>query len=175
MKRIFLFLGVALMSIIQSCSGPEGPQGPRGSNGQDGLIAEVFEVTKSFTSTNNFSNLVTFPHVIYPSDMVLVYRLASVYQGADVWKLLPETYYQTNGALDFGYNFDFTKYDANIYLFGNNLQTVTDQFRLDQVLRIVIVPGAFSGKSTKSVDFSDYNAVIKYYNIDESHIKVLNR
>jgi hypothetical protein len=104
---------------------------------------------------------------IYSSDVVLVYRLSGTYQGRDVWKLLPETHYFNDGTIDFGYNFDFTRNDVNIYLIGNNLQTVSDQYRVNQVLRIVIVPGAFSA----DLKTSNYADVMARLNINESQIQ----
>ena len=48
-----------------------------------------------------------------------------------------------NGTFDFGYNFDFTKFDVNIFLQGNDLSTLNTSFRLNQVFRIVVIPGQF--------------------------------
>ena len=159
------------ITVLSSC---EGPQGPAGQNGQDGLLSEVFETTRSFTNSNNFSNVVSYPHSIYSSDMVLVYRLDNIVGGVDVWKLLPQTYYFNDGTLDFTYDFYFTKFDVNIVMNGSDLGTISDQFRINQIFRIVILPGYFSGRSTKKVDKNDYNAVIKAYNINDSNVKILN-
>jgi hypothetical protein len=62
---------------------------------------------------------------IYSSDVVLVYRLAGSNSQGDVWNLLPESFYFSNGALDFGYKFDYTNRDVDIYMIGNDLQSVT--------------------------------------------------
>jgi hypothetical protein len=40
--------------------------------------------------------------------------------------------------------------------------------RLNQVLRVVVIPAAFGKNGT--IDYSDYNSVINAYNIDESKI-----
>jgi hypothetical protein len=172
MKKIILLLAVVVgMFGFQSCTGPEGMPGRDGYNGYS-AEAEVFEVTTTFSTSNNFSKFVTLNPPILSSDMVLVYRLSGVDQGEDVWKSQPENYYFGDGTLDFGYNFDFTRYDINIYMIGNNLQSVPSQYRLNQVFRIVVIPGYFSNKST--VDFNDYKAVVKAYKIDDSRVKVLN-
>lgn len=167
MKKIFLLLGVVGLFGLQSCSGPEGPPG---RDGQDGtaLEAEVYEITNvDFLSSGNFSIVADLPHTILNSDMVLVYRLSGNDGGADVWRLEPETFYFPDGTLDFRYNFDFTKYDVSIYMEGNDLAGVPDDFRFNQVFRIVILPGAFSNKS--AIDFNDYNAVIKAYHLNDSN------
>ena len=56
---------------------------------------------------------------------------------------------------------------------GNDLGTVSNNFRINQVFRIVIVPGFFGKSASNTVDLNDYNAVIKAYNIDDSKVKVL--
>ncbi|MES2544018.1 MAG: hypothetical protein V4548_03975 [Bacteroidota bacterium] len=167
MKKIFLLIGMVSLFGLQSCSGPEGPEGPPGSDGTN-VEAEVYEITDvDFLSNGNFSIVADLPHTILSSDMVLVYRLSDVFNGADVWRLEPETFYFADGTLDFRYNFDFTRTDVSIYLEGNDLGTVPEEFRLNQVFRIVIIPGYFSNK--KAVDLKDYNAVIKAYNLNDSN------
>jgi hypothetical protein len=156
------------MISLQSCTVHDTPAQQVTNNYE--FLATTYEYTRSFTTTNNFSTLVTFPQAIYSSDMVLVYRLSGVSNGADVWKLLPETYYMNDGTLDFRYDFDFTKYDASIYMEGYDLAGVSASYRTNQVLRVVIVPSNFGNKMTTPIDYNDYNAVAKAFKIDESKI-----
>ncbi|TDE26799.1 MULTISPECIES: hypothetical protein [Flavobacterium] len=168
MKKIISLLAVIGITIFSSC---EGPEGIPGQDGQDGLIAEVIEVTNvSFSSSNNFTKTVLFDPPIFESDVVLVYRLTGVFQGKDVWKLLPETHYSPSGTLNFGFDFDFTVNDVDIYLVGNDLSTVPNEFKSNQVLRIIIVPGSFS----KTLNTNNYAEVIKALNINESQIQKIN-
>ena len=169
MKRIILLLAFVGTFAFQGCSGPEGPQGATGYSAE----AEVFEVTTSFSTSNNFAKLVTLNPAILNSDMVLVYRLFDVVNGADVWRSLPQTVYLTQGDLD--YNFDFTKYDVNIFLDSNfDLTTLSPSWAQNQVFRIVIIPGYLSNKKRKTIDFNDYNALVKAFNINKNQIKTLN-
>jgi hypothetical protein len=168
MKKIFTLLGVIGLFGLQSCVGPEGPPGDPGYN----VEAEVYEITNVDFLSSSYSIVADFPHTILSSDMVLVYRLSDIYQGEDVWKLQPENYYFTDGTLDFGYDFDFTRYDVSIYMNGNDLESVDGIYRLDQIFRIVIIPGYFSNKST--VNLKDYNAVMKAYHLNDTSIKKLN-
>ena len=167
MKKFTLFLVLIGMLSFQSCTVHDTT--PITTTDND-TISEVWEFTRSFTTTNNFSNLITFPHVIYSSDMVLVYRLSGVTSGADVWKLLPESYFMNDGTLDFRYDFDFTKYDVNVYMDGFDLAGVSSAYRTNQVLRVVVIPGFFGNKNTNTVDFNDYNAVLKAYHIDPTKV-----
>jgi hypothetical protein len=83
-------------------------------------------------SSNNYGRLVTFNPPIYSSDVVLVYRLAGSNSQGDVWELLPETYF--NGAMDFGYKFDYSNRDVDIYMIGSDLQPLN----LDTGLRLLL-------------------------------------
>ena len=167
MKKTITLLAVFGIVLFSSC---EGPQGPPGFDGKDGLISEVFEVTTSFNSSNNYSALVPLNPAIYSSDVVLVYRLAGIDQGKDVWKLLPETYYFNDGTLNFGYDFDFTKTSVAIYLFGNDLGSVSTNYRLNQVLRIVIVPGSFSSAINKN----NYAEVMAALKVNENQVQKID-
>ncbi len=158
MKKITLLIAFIGMISLQSCTVNEAPT----NTVDNDTISEVFEVTRSFNTSNNFSTLVTLPHTIYSSDMVLVYRLSGVVSGTDVWKLMPETYYFSDGTLDFGYDFDFTQYDVNLFMHGFDLAGVSSNYRTNQVFRIVIVPGYF-GKHAPSKDksaYQDYEHVV---------------
>ena len=158
MKKLTLILAFIGMITLQSCS----------SNDDTDTIGEVFEYTSVNFLPNDYSVVLTYPHSIFNSDMVLIYRLSGSFQGEDVWKQLPETYYFDDGALDLRYDFDFTRFDAEVHLEGFDLVNVNNNFKLNQILRVVVVPADF-GKTGK-VDLKDYKAVVKAFNIDESKI-----
>lgn len=168
MRKITLLFAFIGMISLQSCTVHDAPVQQVTNNYS--FLATTYEFTRSFTTTNNFSTLVTFPQTIYDSDMVLVYRLSGAASGADVWKLLPESYFMSDGTLDFRYDFDFTKYDASIYMDGYDLAGVSAAYRTNQVLRVVIVPSNFGNKMATPIDYNDYNAVAKAFKIDESKI-----
>lgn len=166
MKKITLLLAFIGMISLQSCT-TEDDQ----INNDNDTISEVFEYTNvDFTSTNGYTQLLDFPHAIYTSDMVLVYRLYDYGSAGDVWKLLPETYYFDDGTLNFGYDSNFTQYDAEVSLFGYDLPGLSNDFKLDQIVRIVVIPGYFSNRMATPVDFNDYNAVINHYGIDDNNV-----
>lgn len=160
MKKIFTLLAIVGLFSLQSCTVNDGPI-------VDNTTSEVFEVNASFTSTNDYSKLITFNYPIYSSDVVLVYRLSGTSQGNDVWKLLPETHYFSDGTLDFGYDQDYTTRDVNVFMIGNNLQTVSTDFRLNQVLRIVIVPAGYA----TSINKNSFEAVMSTLKLNESQIQ----
>ncbi|MFV5698101.1 hypothetical protein ACM55H_06990 [Flavobacterium sp. ZT3R17] len=162
MKKIITLLAIAGLFSLQSCTVTD--NGPV----VDNTISQVFEVTTSFNSSNNYSKLITFNYPIYSSDVVLVYRLSGTTpQGSDVWKLLPETHYFSDGTLDFGYDQDYTTRDVNVFMIGNDLQSVSTDFRLNQVLRVVIVPGGYA----TSINKNSFEAVMSTLKLNETQIQ----
>ena len=135
-------------------------------------LAEVFEVTTSFSAANSYSRIITLNPPIYSSDMVLVYRSFDVINNQNVWRQLPQTVYIAQGELD--YNFDFTRNDINLFLDSNfDLATLGAAYSQNQLFRVVIIPGYFSNKSNKEVNFNDYNSVVRAFNIKESQVKTI--
>lgn len=164
MKKITLILAFIGMITLQSCTVNDND----GDNIDNDTIGEVFEYSNVNFFPNDYSVVLTYPHSIFTSDMVLVYRLSGTFQGEDIWKPLPETYYFGDGTLDLRYDFDFTRFDAQVYMEGFDLAGVSSSYRLNQVFRVLVIPADF-GKTGK-VNLNDYKAVIKAFNIDESKI-----
>lgn len=167
MKKITLLIAFIGMITLQSCTINE-----EQDNVDYDTISEVFEYSNvDLTSGNGYSALLDFPHTIYSSDMVLVYRLVDYGSAGDVWKLMPETYYFDDGTLDFGYDSDFTQYDAQVYLFGYDLPGLPNGNRLDQVFRVVVIPAYINNKSSSGkLDFKDYNSVKEHFNLDKAKV-----
>jgi hypothetical protein len=166
MRKITLIVAFIGMIMLQSCSVNE----VKNTTDND-TISEVFEYSNvDFYSGNGYSVVLDFPHTIYSSDMVLVYRLSGYDSSGDYWKLLPETYYFNDGTLDFGYNNDFTRYDAQVNLFGFDLPNLSNAYKLNQVFRVVVIPAYFGNKNANNVDVNNYKAVIEFYNINENNI-----
>jgi hypothetical protein len=160
MKKITLVLAFIGMITLQGCT-------TNNDHTDNDTISEVFEYSNVNFFPNSYSVVLNFPHTIYTSDMVLVYRLSGIYQGNDVWKLLPETHYFDDGTLSFRYVNDFTRNDAEVHLEGYDLAGLNNDLKLNQVLRVVVIPAYVSNKMSK-VNLNDYNAVIKAFHIDES-------
>lgn len=128
MKKITLLLAFIGMITLQSCTVNDTNQN---DNVDNDTISEVFEYTNVDFLPNDYTVFLDYPHAIFASDMVLVYRLSAVSGGQDVWKIQPETFYFPDGTLDFAYNFDFTRFDVKLEMIGNDLQSVPSQFRLN--------------------------------------------
>jgi hypothetical protein len=165
MKKIITLLVVVGMFSFQGCTVTDNT--PIVDND---TISEVFEVTKSFDLANNYTATVSMNPAIYSSDVVLLYHLYGVVNGEDVWRLMPQTYYMSDGgALD--YNFDFTVNRVKIFLGADfNLGTLSSTWTQNQTFRIVIVPGSFS----TSINKNNYLEVMNALKINESQIQKIN-
>ena len=173
MKKILTLFAVIGLIAFSSCEGPEGPPGPPG---YDAPLPFVFEVTTDFVGPN-FDKVVPIQGML-ASDNVLVYELVGT-SGGDRWALLPQVYYFNDGLETAQYNFDFSRSNVRIFIDGSvsDFSQLPNTFRLGKTFRIVLLPGddgSVSAKSVNKADYSDYNEVIKKYNIDDSNVKRLN-
>jgi hypothetical protein len=175
MKKILTLFAVVGLIVFSSCEGPEGPPGPEGIPGQNvNKVFEIFNEDFAYNNTDGYNISGTFNPFIGEASTVLIYRLAgTVDASTPIWQLIPRTIYLSNNR-ELDYDYDFTREDFKIYAGGNYDEETTPEFLDDQTFRIVIVPGTFTSKSVSKPDFSDYNAVIKKYNIDDSNVKRLN-
>ncbi|MCF0063674.1 hypothetical protein MUK70_30600 [Dyadobacter chenwenxiniae] len=178
MKKLIMPLLLAVAVLFQSCEGPEGPQGPVG----DELVGTTFDLEGvNFTAANEFQYGLTFADAklgvdVLESDAVLVYINWGTedVNGTELnaYRLLPQTAFLDNGILT--YNMDRTARDFSIFLDGTvDPAKVDPDYTRNQDFRVVIIPSDFALRTAGQVDYSDYNAVVKAYNIDESKIKVV--
>lgn len=171
MKKILTLFAVVGLIVFSSCEGPEGPPG------QDGgiLLPYVYEMNNVNFAGPNFA-VTSTPTGMLSGDNVLVYELVST-TGGDSWALLPQIYYFNDGLETAQYNFNFSKNRVTVFIDGSlsDLSQLPASFRLGKTFRVVIIPGD-DGVNAKKVkaDYSDYNAVIAKYNIDDSNVKSLN-
>ena len=182
MKTIASSLLILALFIITACEGPVGPPGLDGIDGVDGVDAEMgsaVEVYGDFTPENDYLLYYVFDDydlTVYDGDAVLVYILweqAETNDGGvtDVWRLLPQTVVLDDGVLQ--YNYDFTTADLQIFLegttdFNNLLPAETD----NQIFRIVVLPAILA--QDKSIDVTDFNAVLKSMNMNLNSIEKIN-
>lgn len=173
MKRIIVLFVLVTAGLITSCEGPQGPPGIPGYSAESEVF-ELLNVNFIYNQEIGYSIYQQFTPPILDSDVVLIYRLSGTINAqTPIWQLIPRTLYLPQGELD--YDYDFSIVDFTIYAGGSYDLAFTPSYLQNQTFRIVIIPGYFTNKSANRVDFSDYNKVIQYYNIDDSNIKVLNR
>ncbi|MBW8358391.1 MAG: hypothetical protein K0M63_01160 [Weeksellaceae bacterium] len=168
MKNYFSLLLIALFGFVAvSCT--DRIDDPVQDYDTYSVTYDLKNVNFVYNATDGYHISRTFNTPIFSSDVVLVYRQnGTANNGTPVWQSIPRTLFLTQGELD--YDFDFTVNDIMIYAGGNYDISTTPTYLNNQTFRVVVVP-ASAGKNA-NVDYSDYNAVIKFFNIDDS--KVIN-
>ncbi len=177
MKKILLFLFLGVIGFTAySCDNDDSVQ-----TVDYDTIAQMKDVTGSFSSTGNYT--ISQGLNIPSTDVVLVYRLGV----GNVWQQIPKSIYlpdvsgkPTNRVFD--YNFVFNSQNVEIRIDDPNFNVPGDltsaeiaAYLNNQTFRIVLIPANGTGiggaKNKKAnIDYSDYNAVVKYYNLDESKV-----
>jgi hypothetical protein len=170
MKKLTLILAFIGMITLQSCSNND--------DIDNDTLSEVFELRNinfGFDANNGYTIYQSLTPQIFASDVILIYRLSgTIDSNTPIWQQIPRTLFLPQGELD--YDFDFSKEDFTIYAGGTYDLSQTPSYLNNQTFRIVIVPGYFSNKAAaKKLDYSDYNAVIRALNIDDSKVTVLNK
>ena len=173
MKKLLIPFILVAAVLFQSCKGPQGEPGPNG----EAIIGQTFEVEGvNFTAANEFSYTLTFNAArfvdVRESDAVLIYILWATSNGNPIWRLLPQAIDMPRGIT---YNFDHTPTDFQVFIdapVNVNLSTLSNTVTQNQTLRVVVIPSDFTSARTSgsALDVSNYEAVKKYYNLDESKI-----
>jgi hypothetical protein len=138
------------------------------------------DATGTFTSGENYT--LSLDINIQSTDVVLVYRnINSNTNNAAVWQLLPKTFFLEgagNRQLDYNFTFDSKNVDITTQAnFDQNTMSGPEKakYLTNQTFRTVLVPADPAKNAKKaSVDYNDYNAVVKYYNLDESKVVKTN-
>lgn len=168
MKKFLPIYILALVSLfIFSCKDD--------NNDEDfDTYSQVRDVTVNFTNGNNYAAIQGIN--IQSTDVVLVYRNL----GAS-WQLIPKMMYLPDAsglptARRFQYNSVFDSQNVEIRIDDQNFNlqsglnsSEANEYLNNQRFRIVLVP-ASAAKGTNSVDTSDYNAVIKFYHLNDSNV-----
>lgn len=167
MKKIFLLLSIVSVFGLTSCNNDD--------DVDYDTYPEVFETNPAVNflpdADNIYSVTVPLNPKIYPSDVVLVYRLAGTNNlGNDIWEPIPTDYDLDQGTLK--YYFDFSQDDVVIYLVSSFDPAIRPDFSRNQIFRIALVPGYVA----QNVDTNNYDAVmsaIKEVNNGSVQIKTI--
>jgi hypothetical protein len=147
-------------------------------------VTKVRDITVNFNAANSFT--INQGIDILNSDVVLVYRNinSNGFGSGAIWQMIPKTFYLTDVAnfpqgRELDYNFDFTtgaNGDVEIRTESNFNQTTqlatteVSRYLTNQTFRIVLIPANPNKSATPPVDYSDYDSVIKYYNLNDSNV-----
>ncbi|MCF8714558.1 hypothetical protein JM658_06905 [Joostella atrarenae] len=159
MKKIITLLFVSAL-ILTSCSGEDGRDGLDGMDGVN-IVGETFEYNNvSFSETSNVFEA-TFDPPLVEGDVMLAYRLESVFNGQDVWEPLPTVFFNPDTGDDLRHRFNFTLSDINIIAETSNFSAFGEDLLSNQTFRVVIVPSDLINE----VDTSNINEVMEAANI----------
>ncbi|MGL1889073.1 MAG: hypothetical protein OCD76_21350 [Reichenbachiella sp.] len=173
MKNINLIKYLFALStlFLLSCQGQEGIPGRDGENGYDGINGTEgfsFEYELNFTSPS-YGAILPLPNdfEMLDSDVMMVYLLWEVTDtDAEVWRALQQTLYFDDGILS--YNFDFTKFDANVFLDGTvDLSRVGAEWTDNWIARVVVLPAQFSN-ARSTIDYNNYDQVKEHFGLTPS-------
>tara|TARA_R110000868_G_scaffold206863_1_gene455831 strand:- start:124 stop:645 length:522 start_codon:yes stop_codon:yes gene_type:complete len=168
MKKVTLF-GIFLALFAISCEGPTGPPGYDGLDGVN-IVGETYEIDNVDFSVDDSTIRFTFPQNIVNGDAVLVYRLEDVQGGLDIWEPLPTAtiFFEDGGFLQ--YRFNYTVGDVDIIIESDDLGLIGDDFMLDQVFRIIVVPSDLIA----TIDTSNINNVMDVLGINPKEIQKID-
>jgi hypothetical protein len=172
MKKLFTLFTFAFFIVLSSCEGPQGPPGPPGLNGQNGgiIVSNAFEIVIDFNEQNNYEFIEPYGFEVFPTDVTLVFILWEEFEGAEIWRLLPQNVEFPDGTLV--YNYDFTQSDVRFFLDGTtNFNALGNEWTQAQVFRVVVVPADNVGRQ----NLTDLDAIMELYGITEFEKRKGNR
>ena len=154
MKKIFLLLSIVSVFGLTGC------------NSDDDKIdydtyPEVFEPQNAinFVASGNYQSIIPLNPKIPSTSSVLVYRLAGANNfGNDIWESIPTSYDLAEGTLK--YFFDFSQDDVVIYLDADFDPGLRQDFSLNQIFRIVIIP-SYVAQNLSSNNYDTVMSAIK--------------
>lgn len=144
---------------------------------EEDALSTVYELRNTaftYNATDGYMVSKTFNTPLFEGDNVLIYRKSGTTDnGSAIWQILPRTLYLTNSR-ELDYDFDFSRYDIQIYAGGNYDVSTTPEYLSGQTFRVVIIPGSNPlGKSVNKPNFENYNDVISFYKLDDRNPKAL--
>lgn len=164
----FFFLTVFAFTIFSCKSDDDTIYVDPNSYHDNDTYPRIYDLVNANFQWDNGSYVIyrQFSNAMLSTDVMLVYlKNGQLSDGTPIWQMIPTTLYLNNG-LEVDYNFDFTMYDVYIYA-GGNFDLNGSPYISNQTFRIVFVP-AIPFKGNQSVDYKNYQEVVKRFGIDDS-------
>ncbi|MCL5129242.1 hypothetical protein [Algibacter sp. L4_22] len=166
MKKGIQLLGMLSLVLFVSCSGSDGRDGLDG----EVIVGSTYEIDNiDFSASSNVVRF-TFPQEIVNGDAVLVYRLEEIVDDLDVWEPLPTATIFFDGGGYLQYRFNYTIGDVDIIVESDDLTLADDEFMLNQIFRIVVMPSNL----VSTMDTSDINNVIYKLGLNNDEIQIID-
>lgn len=151
--------------ITSSCIGPTGPEGPAGQDAEVYSASITINADQDFGVVDEFVSVASYgwnilDEATVDQGLVLAYLR---FQGSTAWHALPFSTPFENDLVVLRYAFDIDNFDLIVEgEIANNNEANEGLFDGD-VLRIVAIPPTLTLKA--KLDYSDYEAVVKAYNL----------
>lgn len=163
---IILITGILFTSCIGT-SGPAGPEGPAGESAEVYSETIIIDSEVDFVIDDEFVSIASYgwnilDEATVDEGIVLGYIR---FNGSTPWHALPISTPFENDIVILRYSFDID--DFTLILEGevaNNNEANENLFDGD-VLRVVAIPPTLLAKA-KGLDYTNYEAVVKAYNLD---------
>ena len=171
MKKILLLFSVAGLLTLTGCNGDDATYVNQTVENE---VFQVGPVNFAYNATlDKYASAYDLDPQIESADVVLVYRRTfdPSANNVAVWELIPRTLHL--GPTDeIDYDFNFNQNSILFTVDANYNLLETPAYINDQVFRVVILPGY---DNSAKMNFNDYEAVAKRYNIKESNIKMISK
>jgi len=173
MKKLKLVC-MALLAMVAmiSCRGPQGPQGPQGPMGNANVVSSTVTIyPNDWRWDNNTSWRVDINYKAIDAD-IDDYGAVLVYMNMEnTWRQLPYTFYYSmeleDGSLGyFSSSLEVSSYKEGVSIFWTE-SDFYDQYRPDQHDFKIVVIAASLYNSRLDVDYSDYEAVKKAFQLED--------
>jgi len=172
MKKIFLLLAMTGTLAFTGCTDDDVP--PQVIENNNTFVSEAFQINNVNLalepSTGRFEILTKLQPRLYPSDVILVYRMVND-NGTSVWQQIPRTLY-LSGEDEVDYDFNFNRDDLLIFADATFDLATAPEFLNNQTFRVVIIPA--DDASMNRINYDDYNAVAERLEIKESDVRMIN-
>lgn len=173
MKKLKLVcMALLAMVAMVSCRGPQGPQGPQGPMGNANVVSSTVTVyPNDWRWDNNTSWRVDINYKAINAD-IDDYGAVLVYMNMEnTWRQLPYTFYYTTELEDgsigyFSSSLEVSSYKEGVSIFWTE-SDFYDQYRPDQHDFKIVVIAASLYNSRLDVDYSDYEAVKKAFQLED--------
>lgn len=170
MKRVVYLSVPMFIMLVTACAGPTGPRGPKGERGDDGIqiYSDVIKINaQDFIRIDEYVSVNKFEwdlldEATVDEGLVLAYLR---FKGETAWNSLPYSIPFENDFVNMRYLFDINSFDLIIEgeIAGNN--GINEDLFDGDYLRVIAIPPSLMLRA-KNLDYSDYDAVVKAYNLE---------
>ncbi len=167
MKKFLIFFFAAALSLFAfSCR--DDNDNYYDDNDTYNVVYDLKNTAFEYDATNGYFINRQFNTALPEAYQVLIYRL----NNSNGWELLPSMGVDAGGIERVKYTFDFTRNDFQIRALPVDGYSIPSNsvFVTSQTFRVVVIPGQFG---RMNVDVSDYNAVVRFYNLNDTAPKKL--